>query len=207
MGNHVATSTRDAVRPVLEHVSNIVRGHVAFIAESANLQSEMVFDSARNKRASRGSIVYENAKLMCEDEDKVKFKRIKESIRNVGFSTHFAVQQIIPDIIESQYECNKNQHGKQGDDDRINVNKCKQQQLKSEKKETPQQNKYHEVLIKAEKNGTCTWAKRSKNNAKSDPIRRRSVHDVNNNRRGLRCLHSPKDHKIKYKKSFGARGA
>lgn len=193
--NHVATSTRDAVRPVLQHVSNALREHVTFIAESVNLQSELVFVPVRNKRTSRGSSVHENAITICEDEDKIKFKRIQESLRNKGVSTNFAVQQIIPYVIESQYQCNKNHSGKHGDDDRIKINKCKQQQLKPEKQDISQQNKYHKVLIKTEKDGTCTWVERSKNNANSDPIRRRSVFDAKNNRM------------IKHVKSFGARSA
>ena len=196
--NRMATSTRQALGPMFQHVSNFVREGVISVAESANLHNEVhPYD---DKMVNGGERVYRSAKTMSEDID--QFKQIQESLRMKGYLTHFALKQVLPDVIESVHHCNIkhnsiNNSRKQNHSSLIKINRFKRQQKRQQPEEIKisSHNKHHNVLVKTEKNGTCTWIKQYENRSELNPIRRRSVYDIDINRRSLQ------------KRSFNARGA
>ena len=84
-------------------------------------------------------------------------------ICNKGIVIHTAIKQVLPDVIESQYEYNKrklrreciqNQASKNVKN--LEVNKLRNKKQISETNKTYQQNRFRKVLIKNEQNGTCT---------------------------------------------------
>ena len=191
----------EALRPMFQHVSTLVREGVIGVAESAHLNDEIdeEFNVSRNKICTSGASVHRNAKKMSEDID--QFRRIQESIRNKGYITHFAIRQILPDvIIDSVHKYDTRRPDKDWElyynADRARIISFKEQnQQEIEKERSYSQNKHHKILIKTEKNGTCTWVRHSRNDSKSNPIRRRSVYDFDT------------DIKDSKKKSLNARGA
>ena len=176
---------------VFQNVSNMVRDGVSVIAETAHLKSEL--DQPKKLITSRGSGIQAKAKLISEDTS--QFKSIQESIKNKNLLTHYAIKQFIPYIIESQYQDSKIINFDQCVDNQLNKEIHQPRQEQNKEKKISHINKYHEVLLKTQKDGTCTWSNRSERNLNSNPIRRRSTTDLDN------------EHKLKRIISLRARGA
>ena len=146
-----------STRQVLQHVSNFVRDGVIGVAESANLHREVGQLHSTWKKNGSGASAHDDAKLISEDSE--QFKKIQESLRMKGCLTHFAIKQILPDVIESFCSCNTNRHSINNSRQQSNTNQFKfncfkkQQRRKQggEDKKMPSQNKNREVLIKTEK--------------------------------------------------------
>jgi hypothetical protein len=188
------------LRPMLQNVSNFVIEGATLISELANLQNEVSpgFLNSRNNGARPGNNIHCNAKMISEDT--AQFRQIQEILRNSGCATHSAILQVIPDIIESHYEFNTKHSDMNVEKQQCNNNRIKKNRFKNRRrlqeypsKKRPVQNG---VSFKIEKDGEFTWINRSKDNSKSNPIRRRSVTNVDMN-----C------EKLFLKKTFGAQGA
>ena len=195
--NRIGNSTKGLLGPMLRRVSNFVTKGVMGMAESANLHDEVgqVFYPPKDKICDSIEVHY-SGKTMGRDVD--QFKQIQESLRMKGCLTHFAIGQVLPGIIgsinEHNTQClNKKQHN--DNPIKINVFNSEQQRRLEPEGGKLSQFKHNKVLLKTEKDGTCTWIKRSENSSKFNPIRRRSVFETDVNRGGLQI------------KSFNARSA
>ena len=177
----VASASKEIVRPVFRKVSDFVREGVILITESVNVH-DVSYRSSIQRSEKNNEYIGTHEKLKVMSEDTAQFKQIKESIRERGIYTHAAIKQVIPDIIDTQYQQNK-----------INerINREEKQNLPANK--SSQQNMSAGVSIKSEKNGS-TWVYHSNKKSTSNPIRRRSVFDddINN---------------VYYKKTYLAQGA
>jgi len=148
----------EAIKYALKCVTEKINEGLEHLARSSDSQ-----ENSHEKKATRDNNVAQNtSKIVSSNEE---FRKLKQAMRKSGIVTNFAIQQILPELIESNQRSTKELESHESSKD-SNGHKFAR---------NGNQGNYDIFSLEKDEIGAFKWKKISIMDKKSFPIRQRSM--------------------------------